>query len=166
MHSAARYSLSDAEVMAENWGSPKSLHPLKLAAPMMAAEACRSLRLRDKTRLICCTKHCFGLSVQCGVRIWGSVSVQLPGSLLPPVAINKAGLNYEKKLFPAGSNTFCINSLHLGLVIMRLSSWSLLFSTACATIDVKVLKDGGKEASPLQYGLMFEDINHSGDGGM
>ncbi|KAL0943281.1 alpha-N-arabinofuranosidase A [Colletotrichum truncatum] len=43
----------------------------------------------------------------------------------------------------------------------------LLLSAAVATaITVQVSKDGGKEAASLQYGLMFEDINYSGDGGL
>jgi len=36
---------------------------------------------------------------------------------------------------------------------------------ACA-IDVKVASTGGTKVSPLMYGIMFEDINYSGDGGM
>lgn len=37
----------------------------------------------------------------------------------------------------------------------------------CATaVDLTVSSTGGSPASPLQYGLIFEDINHSGDGGI
>lgn len=42
----------------------------------------------------------------------------------------------------------------------------LALATLAAGIDIKVLKNGGTKASTLEYGLMFEDINHSGDGGM
>jgi alpha-L-arabinofuranosidase len=33
-------------------------------------------------------------------------------------------------------------------------------------INVKVSNQGGNATSPLMYGIMFEDINHSGDGGI
>jgi alpha-N-arabinofuranosidase len=33
-------------------------------------------------------------------------------------------------------------------------------------IDIQVSSTGGNASSPLMYGLMFEDINHSGDGGI
>ncbi|KAF2462978.1 alpha-L-arabinofuranosidase 2 [Lindgomyces ingoldianus] len=39
-------------------------------------------------------------------------------------------------------------------------------SVAVNAITVAVSGSGGKAVHPLQYGLMFEDINHSGDGGM
>ncbi|CAG9950617.1 unnamed protein product [Clonostachys rosea f. rosea IK726] len=48
---------------------------------------------------------------------------------------------------------------------MKLSSL-LSLATKVAAVTISVSKDGGKDASPLQYGLMFEDINFSGDGGI
>ncbi|KAF3391027.1 Alpha-L-arabinofuranosidase A [Talaromyces pinophilus] len=33
-------------------------------------------------------------------------------------------------------------------------------------ITINVSQNGGNKTSPLQYGLMFEDINHGGDGGL
>ena len=48
---------------------------------------------------------------------------------------------------------------------MRTGSFFGLVATAAA-VTIRVQEDGGKEASPLTYGLMFEDISHSGDGGM
>lgn len=33
-------------------------------------------------------------------------------------------------------------------------------------ININVASSGGNKTSGLQYGLMFEDINHSGDGGL
>ena len=33
-------------------------------------------------------------------------------------------------------------------------------------INLQVASNGGNASSPLMYGLMFEDINHSGDGGI
>jgi len=33
-------------------------------------------------------------------------------------------------------------------------------------IDLNVASSGGNASSPLAYGIMFEDINHSGDGGL
>ncbi|KAH8593964.1 glycoside hydrolase superfamily [Bisporella sp. PMI_857] len=35
-----------------------------------------------------------------------------------------------------------------------------------ATLNLSVASSGGNASSPLAYGLMFEDINHSGDGGL
>lgn len=44
---------------------------------------------------------------------------------------------------------------------------SLAFSVVAANaVSVSVSGAGGFAASPLMYGLMFEDISHSGDGGM
>ena len=37
---------------------------------------------------------------------------------------------------------------------------------ATQAIKVSVGSSGGKAVSPLQYGAMFEDINHSGEGGL
>ncbi|OJD17876.1 hypothetical protein AJ78_02048 [Emergomyces pasteurianus Ep9510] len=34
------------------------------------------------------------------------------------------------------------------------------------TVELQVSTCGGNESSPLLYGIMFEDINHSGDGGI
>ncbi|CAG9997193.1 unnamed protein product, partial [Clonostachys byssicola] len=48
---------------------------------------------------------------------------------------------------------------------MKLSSL-LSLATKVAAVTISVSKDGGKDASPLQYGLMFEEINFSGDGGI
>lgn len=47
---------------------------------------------------------------------------------------------------------------------MRVSHLVGLAASAVA-VTIKVSPDNGKKASPLAYGLMFEDINHSGDGG-
>lgn len=33
-------------------------------------------------------------------------------------------------------------------------------------VNLSVARDGGNASSPLMYGIMFEDINHSGDGGI
>jgi len=44
-------------------------------------------------------------------------------------------------------------------------SLSLLVGRAAA-VTLSVASDGGNATSGYQYGLMFEDINHSGDGGM
>ena len=43
--------------------------------------------------------------------------------------------------------------------------FSLLIRVASA-ISLQVASSGGNASSPLAYGLMFEDINHSGDGGI
>src|SRR4051794_35576779 len=37
---------------------------------------------------------------------------------------------------------------------------------AASAIKLNVASHGGNASSPLAYGLMFEDINHSGDGGI
>ncbi|ODH22527.1 hypothetical protein ACO22_05504 [Paracoccidioides brasiliensis] len=34
------------------------------------------------------------------------------------------------------------------------------------TVELRVSTSGGNESSPILYGFMFEDINHSGDGGI
>lgn len=46
-----------------------------------------------------------------------------------------------------------------------LSSLALLATTAYAA-NITVSNHGGNSSSPLMYGIMFEDINHSGDGGI
>ncbi|TVY45151.1 Alpha-L-arabinofuranosidase [Lachnellula occidentalis] len=46
-----------------------------------------------------------------------------------------------------------------------LLSFALLAGIASA-INLNVSATGGNSSSPLMYGLMFEDINHSGDGGI
>lgn len=35
-----------------------------------------------------------------------------------------------------------------------------------AGVSLSVASTGGNATSPFQYGIMFEDISHSGDGGM
>jgi alpha-N-arabinofuranosidase len=37
---------------------------------------------------------------------------------------------------------------------------------AAAAVRVSVGKSGGNATSPYAYGIMFEDINHGGDGGL
>jgi hypothetical protein len=50
---------------------------------------------------------------------------------------------------------------------MILQIFSLPFLAGIASaINLKVSSTGGNASSPLMYGLMFEDINHSGDGGI
>lgn len=41
-----------------------------------------------------------------------------------------------------------------------------LLAGIVSAINLKVSSSGGNASSPLMYGLMFEDINHSGDGGI
>lgn len=50
-------------------------------------------------------------------------------------------------------------------MIKRLLSLPFLAGVAAA-INLQVSSNGGNLSSPLMYGLMFEDINHSGDGGI
>jgi alpha-N-arabinofuranosidase len=50
---------------------------------------------------------------------------------------------------------------------MILQIFSLPFLAGIVSaINLKVSSTGGNASSPLMYGLMFEDINHSGDGGI
>lgn len=42
----------------------------------------------------------------------------------------------------------------------------LAFAGLGSSINLTVAATGGNVTSPLMYGLMFEDINHSGDGGV
>lgn len=41
-----------------------------------------------------------------------------------------------------------------------------LLATVGSAINITVSATGGNLTSPLQYGIMFEDINYSGDGGI
>lgn len=41
-----------------------------------------------------------------------------------------------------------------------------LLAGAVSAVTLSVASSGGNATSGYQYGLMFEDINHSGDGGM
>lgn len=41
-----------------------------------------------------------------------------------------------------------------------------LLAGIASAINLKVASSGGNASSPLTYGAMFEDINHSGDGGI
>ncbi|CZR66471.1 probable alpha-N-arabinofuranosidase A precursor [Phialocephala subalpina] len=50
-------------------------------------------------------------------------------------------------------------------MILQLFPLSFLVGIASA-INLTVSTTGGNVSSPLMYGLMFEDINHSGDGGI
>ncbi|CZT52133.1 related to alpha-N-arabinofuranosidase A precursor [Rhynchosporium secalis] len=40
------------------------------------------------------------------------------------------------------------------------------FAGIAAAVNIKVSNQGGNATSPLMYGVMFEDVNHSGDGGI
>jgi len=40
------------------------------------------------------------------------------------------------------------------------------FTAVVQAINLNVASSGGNASSPMQYGIMFEDINHSGDGGI
>lgn len=42
----------------------------------------------------------------------------------------------------------------------------LAFAGSAASVTFTVKSSGGNATSPYQYGLMFEDINNSGDGGV
>jgi alpha-N-arabinofuranosidase len=48
-----------------------------------------------------------------------------------------------------------------------LRALSLLALTgAAAAVTLSVANSGGNDTSPYMYGIMFEDINQSGDGGL
>ncbi|TEY73226.1 hypothetical protein BOTCAL_0081g00170 [Botryotinia calthae] len=51
------------------------------------------------------------------------------------------------------------------MLYSSLSVWPVLAGIASA-INITASASGGNASSPLAYGLMFEDINHSGDGGI
>lgn len=40
------------------------------------------------------------------------------------------------------------------------------FAGAAAAVTLSVANSGGHPTSPYMYGIMFEDINQSGDGGL
>ncbi|PGH34989.1 alpha-N-arabinofuranosidase [[Emmonsia] crescens] len=51
-----------------------------------------------------------------------------------------------------------------GIVLLGLFESFLLVHAE--TVELQVSSCGGNESSPILYGFMFEDINHSGDGGI
>lgn len=52
------------------------------------------------------------------------------------------------------------------MVSLRALSLLGLAGSAVAAVTLSVANSGGNATSPYQYGIMFEDISHSGDGGM
>lgn len=50
-------------------------------------------------------------------------------------------------------------------MLLKILSVSALAAAARA-VTISVASSGGNATSPYQYGLMFEDINNSGDGGV
>lgn len=46
--------------------------------------------------------------------------------------------------------------------ISALALAATCLSTLAAAVDLKVASSGGNKTSPLMYGIIFEDINHSG----
>lgn len=57
-------------------------------------------------------------------------------------------------LIQASFKMFAKSLLTLGLAL------------AAQAVEITVKSTGGNATSPLQYGIMFEDINNSGDGGV
>jgi alpha-N-arabinofuranosidase len=51
-------------------------------------------------------------------------------------------------------------------MLLKLALFSLLVASTVSAYNLSVAATGGNASSPLMYGLMFEDINHSGDGGI
>lgn len=50
---------------------------------------------------------------------------------------------------------------------LSLRTLSLLgLAGAAAAVTLSVGNSGGNATSPYAYGIMFEDINHGGDGGL
>lgn len=54
---------------------------------------------------------------------------------------------------------------HGRMVPLSLCALSAL-AVAAQALTLTVASDGGNATSGMQYGIMFEDINHSGDGGI
>jgi alpha-N-arabinofuranosidase len=53
------------------------------------------------------------------------------------------------------------------MMSLSLRALSLLgLAGAAAAVSVSVANSGGNATSPYMYGIMFEDINQSGDGGL
>jgi alpha-N-arabinofuranosidase len=53
------------------------------------------------------------------------------------------------------------------MMSLSLRALSLLgLAGAAAAVSVSVASSGGNATSPYMYGIMFEDINQSGDGGL
>ncbi|KAN0113171.1 glycoside hydrolase family 51 protein [Hyaloscypha variabilis] len=51
-------------------------------------------------------------------------------------------------------------------MLLKLALFSSLVASTVNAYNLSVAATGGNVSSPLMYGLMFEDINHSGDGGI
>ena len=51
-------------------------------------------------------------------------------------------------------------------MLAKVLSVAALAVGCVSAIEVTVKSSGGNATSPYQYGLMFEDINNSGDGGV
>jgi len=51
-------------------------------------------------------------------------------------------------------------------MLRSIISTVLAFFAAAQALNLSVASSGGNATSPLAYGIMFEDINHSGDGGI
>ncbi|KAL9089377.1 MAG: hypothetical protein Q9159_002593 [Coniocarpon cinnabarinum] len=52
------------------------------------------------------------------------------------------------------------------MISSRVAVTSLLYPLAASAVNLTIGATGGTPASPLAYGLIFEDINNSGDGGI
>lgn len=52
------------------------------------------------------------------------------------------------------------------MFLSSMAQVAIILSSTVAAVNLTVASTGGNVSSPLQYGLMFEDINHSGDGGI
>ena len=62
--------------------------------------------------------------------------------------------------------TFFKPSSKLDTMLRKIAFFFLLLARIASAINLTVSSTGGNVTSPLMYGLMFEDINHSGDGGV
>lgn len=51
-------------------------------------------------------------------------------------------------------------------MLRMIALFLLALARVASTINLSVSANGDNVTFPLMYGLMFEDINHSGDGGI
>lgn len=86
------------------------------------------------------------------------------------------GINNDRIPFPGPRNSHALSSLTTTSVRLFLSALftmaplsflsAPLLANVVAAVTLSVASSGGNATSGYQYGLMFEDINYSGDGGI
>ena len=79
---------------------------------------------------------------------------------------NKSYISSREGNVVSFPSAILIPSLLTSRMLQKALLGILAFARLGSAINLKVSATGGNVTSPLMYGLMFEDINHSGDGGV